>query len=68
MKEPWVEYGEDSFLIFRLLSATKESDKLPALSGLAQQFAKIGREGYLAGLWSGSLLEDLIFTRGPNLV
>jgi hypothetical protein len=40
---------------------TRESDKLPALSGLASLYAeKIGEE-YLAGLWRGQLIEGLMW-------
>jgi hypothetical protein len=44
------------------LSLTIESDKLPALSGLARKLMQ-RRTGvqYLAGLWEDSLLEDLLW-------
>jgi len=43
---------------------TKPSDILPALSGLAERMlsSRLG-EDYLAGLWSGSLVEDLLWYR-----
>jgi len=42
---------------------TVPSDKLPALAGLARAFAQArggGNDEYLAGLWRGSLLDDLL--------
>jgi Heterokaryon incompatibility protein (HET) len=38
---------------------TKESDKLPALSGLARLFQERYGDQYLAGLWKSHLIEDL---------
>lgn len=42
---------------------TYESDRLPALSGLARQFAKHlpQQEEYLAGLWAGDLHRNLFW-------
>ncbi|KAK8209248.1 heterokaryon incompatibility protein-domain-containing protein [Phyllosticta capitalensis] len=43
---------------------TKESDRLPAIAGVAKRMQSIqGREDYLAGLWKESLLEDLLWRR-----
>ncbi|KAK0750884.1 heterokaryon incompatibility protein-domain-containing protein [Schizothecium vesticola] len=43
---------------------TKPSDILPALSGLAERmWSSRQDEDYLAGLWSGSLIEDLLWYR-----
>ena len=36
-------------------------DILPALSGLAHKFSKAKQSDYLAGLWSDSLLQDLMW-------
>ncbi|KAK8232501.1 heterokaryon incompatibility protein-domain-containing protein, partial [Phyllosticta capitalensis] len=48
------------------LKLTKESDRLPAIAGVAKQFQRVqGREGYLAGLWKESLLEDLLWIKEP---
>jgi hypothetical protein len=44
---------------YTALSLTKESDILPAISGLARQFAQKRSSRYLAGLWEDSLVEDL---------
>jgi Heterokaryon incompatibility protein (HET) len=44
------------------LDLTYESDRLPALSGLAKHIKKTyGRGRYLAGLWEDSLFEDLMW-------
>ncbi len=41
---------------------TVASSKLPALSGLAHAFAfDLGRDQYLAGLWRGNLIWDLLW-------
>jgi len=37
-------------------------DRLPALGAIAEQFQRVRvGEAYLAGLWSGSLLDDLLW-------
>lgn len=42
------------------------TDKLPAISGLAQAFqAQMGGQDYLAGLWRGSLLDDILWIHKP---
>lgn len=38
---------------------TNATDKLPALSGMAQLYRQGCQDTYLAGLWKGSLLHDL---------
>jgi hypothetical protein len=44
------------------LSLTFQSDKLPALSGLAQRFQNLQPGAkYLAGVWDKSLIEDLMW-------
>jgi hypothetical protein len=40
---------------------TKQSDKLLALSGLADVWQQACRQQYFAGLWGGSLLVDLLW-------
>lgn len=54
-----------SFTSRRLTAA---SDKLPALSGVAQRLSDEGTRGeYLAGLWRASLLRDLLwYVPSPN--
>jgi hypothetical protein len=41
------------------MSLTKESDKLPALSGLAHEYQKSWNDQYLAGLWRNQLWREL---------
>jgi hypothetical protein len=49
--------------------ATFETDKLPALSGLAKTIQQMSKDEYLAGLWKGTILDGLIWmTRSPSLV
>ena len=57
------------------LSLTKPTDKLPALSGLADQIRNRRGANYIAGLWDDSLLDDLLwqvsidaYPRAPKLV
>lgn len=45
---------------------TVESDRLPALSGLAKQFQSAGAGTYLAGLWSENLLQLLHWRVDPR--
>jgi hypothetical protein len=45
------------------LQLTKESDKLPALAGLAQQVSRARPDSrYLAGMWSDTLVLDLLWS------
>ncbi|RYP04523.1 hypothetical protein DL765_010165 [Monosporascus sp. GIB2] len=47
---------------FTLLQISVDSDKLPALSGLAKHSARLRPDStYLAGLWSNSLWRDLLW-------
>ncbi|KAL9113668.1 MAG: hypothetical protein Q9227_002113 [Pyrenula ochraceoflavens] len=45
---------------------TKRCDKLPALSGLARVFQNRLQADYVAGLWSDTLVEDLLWTTHPS--
>jgi hypothetical protein len=52
------------------LSLTKESDKLPALSGLAHEYQIRWNDQYLAGLWRNELWRQLqwyVFSSNANL-
>ncbi|RYP48158.1 hypothetical protein DL768_005890 [Monosporascus sp. mg162] len=52
---------------FSRLQLTNESDRLPAIGAIAAQFSKIRvGETYLAGLWSGSLLYDLLWQKSSE--
>ncbi|EPE33473.1 hypothetical protein GLAREA_06486 [Glarea lozoyensis ATCC 20868] len=46
---------------------TVKSDKLPAISALAQIFQDSTGDQYLAGLWSGDLLRGLLWSTYPTL-
>ncbi|KAF4597900.1 hypothetical protein AB1N83_011759 [Pleurotus pulmonarius] len=48
--------------VYTLRSISFESDKLPAVGGVAEQFAKVTGHAYLAGLWRESLLFDLLWS------
>lgn len=43
------------------LQITKESDKLPALSGIAQKMINQGAGAYSAGLWEENMKRDLLW-------
>ncbi|KAG4432488.1 hypothetical protein IFR05_012028 [Cadophora sp. M221] len=45
---------------------TKESDKLPALSGLAHEYCARWGDDYLAGLWRKDLCRDLLWRRNER--
>jgi hypothetical protein len=52
---------------YSTLEMTYPSDKLVAIGGLAKKFAQPGNR-YLAGLWSKSLINDLVWrTQGKDL-
>ncbi|KAK0701326.1 heterokaryon incompatibility protein-domain-containing protein [Lasiosphaeris hirsuta] len=48
--------------MYTLRQISHEDDKLPAVGGVAEQYAMVTGEQYLAGLWSGSLLFDLLWS------
>lgn len=61
MGRRWRELVEE----YSRLKLTYESDRLPALSGLAQQANRTNNDQYIAGLWRSRLLDDLLWqTRG----
>ncbi|KAH8603101.1 heterokaryon incompatibility protein-domain-containing protein [Bisporella sp. PMI_857] len=62
-----MDYWQDLIRAYSSRKLTKASDKLPAISGLAElmQEAFINQE-YLAGLWSGSLVEQLCWFTDEN--
>jgi hypothetical protein len=43
-------------------SLTYESDKLPALSGLATYFSELHKQKYYAGIFSGAIAETLLWS------
>ena len=45
---------------------TKAKDKLRAISGLADYFHKLTSDQYLAGLWRGDLLNELVWVRSKE--
>ncbi|KAH6643243.1 heterokaryon incompatibility protein-domain-containing protein [Boeremia exigua] len=63
VRDRWYELMED----YMSRNLTNEHDKLPALSGLAQDFQrKIPSNRYLAGLWFDHLPRALLWRTGPN--
>lgn len=49
------------------LGLTKMRDKLPALSGIAEQIHKLRAGVYVAGIWSDTLTHDLLWYRQDAL-
>lgn len=50
---------------YSALAMTMPRDRLPAVGAIAEQFQRVrAGETYLAGLWSRSLLEDLLWISG----
>jgi Heterokaryon incompatibility protein (HET) len=52
---------------YSLRKLTRGSDKLPAISGMALKIQSMVDSRYLAGLWKDNLLEDLLWSSGPDL-
>jgi hypothetical protein len=52
---------------FTWLRLSHEEDRLPAFSGLAQQYQQRLKSVYLAGLWRENLLADLMWFAYPEL-
>lgn len=48
---------------FSQLGLTKSRDKFPALSGIAQQISYMRKGTYLAGLWTDTIITDLLWYR-----
>jgi hypothetical protein len=46
---------------YSTLKLTQGADKLPALSGLASQLNRAVGDGYVAGLWRSSLIDDMLW-------
>lgn len=55
----WYKMIED----YTTRSITKHTDRLPALSGLAQAVTRETKGEYLAGLWKSGLLEGLLWCK-----
>jgi hypothetical protein len=51
---------------FTWLQLSHEEDRLPAFSGLAQQYQHRLKSAYLAGLWQGNLSADLMWFAYPE--
>jgi hypothetical protein len=51
---------------FTWLQLSFEEDRLPAFSGLAQQYQQRLKSEYLAGLWRENLVADLMWFAYPN--
>ena len=58
-------YGVWHYLVqeFSRLCLTFETDRLPAMSGLASKISKLTGSQYVAGLWKDNLVQDLCWTR-----
>lgn len=57
----------DLITLYSRLKLTDESDRLPALSGLAKCFGDLSRGPYLGGLWESDLPEALLWQACPSM-
>ncbi|KAG4425138.1 hypothetical protein IFR04_001705 [Cadophora malorum] len=55
----WLDIVEE----YSMLALTKESDRLPALSGLAKSLSHRVQASYLAGLWENNIVIGLLWHR-----
>ncbi|RYP64076.1 hypothetical protein DL771_008935 [Monosporascus sp. 5C6A] len=53
---------------YSMRSLTKGSDKLPAMSGIADLMQKATKSQFLAGLWVDNLIDDLRWSVEPNTI
>jgi hypothetical protein len=53
--------------LYSRLKLTNESDRLPALSGLAKCFGDLSRGAYLGGLWESDLPKALLWQACPSI-
>jgi hypothetical protein len=53
--------------LYSRLKLTNESDRLPALSGLAKCFGDLSRGAYLGGLWESDLPRALLWQACPSI-
>ncbi|RDL37209.1 uncharacterized protein BP5553_04642 [Venustampulla echinocandica] len=56
-----------SLRMFSRRALTYAPDKLPAIAGLATEFANLSGDTYLAGHWRSQLLRELMWSTYPNL-
>jgi hypothetical protein len=60
----FIALGTSKYVIYH--SSATRKDKLPAISGIANQIQPMRKTGYLAGLWQDTLLHDLLWTTFPT--
>jgi len=73
-RDPWSEQEQNVNWVgwYRMIedytarSITKHTDRLPALSGLAQAVVRKTESAYLAGLWKTGLLEGLLWCKAQD--
>jgi hypothetical protein len=58
----WQDIVQD----FTSLQLSHEEDRLPAISGLAQQYQRRLESAYLAGLWEDNIVVDLLWHAFPE--
>ncbi|KAI1371806.1 heterokaryon incompatibility protein-domain-containing protein [Hypoxylon crocopeplum] len=62
LKPQEIDDWEDLVQMYSKLDLTYDTDQLVAIGGLAQEYSKLRRgQTYLAGLWSGTLVQDLLW-------
>ncbi|KAF2744837.1 HET-domain-containing protein, partial [Sporormia fimetaria CBS 119925] len=67
MPEELYENWRKAVHAYSIRQLSFESDKLPAIAGLAQAFAETTGDHYLAGLWQTRLLRELLWSTRPEI-
>jgi hypothetical protein len=57
----WYEPWRELLRVYTKCGLTNPSDKLVAISGLAQEFARLLDDEYVAGLWRKNIVDDLLW-------
>ena len=60
------ETWEAAVSLFSGRKFTHPEDKFPAISALAEGFAEASKDEYIAGLWRGALLRELLWHVTPQ--
>jgi hypothetical protein len=63
----WIDHWHEVIKHYTSLNLSFESDRLPAISGIAKRIAGSMNCDYLAGIWRNTLLEDLLWWKAPSV-
>jgi hypothetical protein len=65
--DKWIDNWHEVIKHYTSLNLSFESDRLPAISGIAKRAAKSMNCDYLAGVWRNTLPEDLLWWKAPSV-